>query len=345
MRRFLRRLLAHAYYLKRPTLGFLPLLLFTVLLILLGGFCVQHLYKKEALTFGAAAYRTYCMIFMEHHGEYPEHLILQAFYWLLPLIGLVVVLDGIVRFSYHVLRRDEHGKEWIQAVTKTYSNHVVLVGLGKVGIRVLQQLLKLGEDVVVLEKNPENENIAYAQRNDIPVLIGSGRQEGVAEQLNVQNAKSIILATNDDLANLEFAMDARQANSKIRVVLRMFDQDLASKIRDSMDIHQAYSTSALAAPVLATSSSDRSIVNAFYVKDHLLVVAELEIRPNTELIGRTVGDLRRDNKIFVVSHERDSQVNFYPVGDTIIQAGDRVTVQTEPEMLKQVHNWNGGPAE
>jgi hypothetical protein len=72
MRRVFRRLLAHVYYLKRPTLGFLPLLLGTTLLILVGGFCFQHLYTKDTLSFGAATYRTYCMIFMEHHGEYPD---------------------------------------------------------------------------------------------------------------------------------------------------------------------------------------------------------------------------------------------------------------------------------
>lgn len=343
MRRVFRRLLAHIYYLKRPTLGFLPLLLGTTLLILVGGFCFQHLYTKDTLSFGAATYRTYCMIFMEHHGEYPRHIVLQTFYWILPLIGLVVVLDGIMRFSYHVLRRDENGKEWIQAVTRTYSNHVVLVGLGKVGVRVLQQLLKLGEDVVVLEKNPDNDNFAFAKRQDVPVLVGSVRQEGITEQLNVAAAKSIILATDDDLANLELAMDARQINPDIRVVLRMFDQDLASKIQDSMDIHQAYSTSAIAAPVFATSSVDRSIVNAFYVKERLLVVAELEIRAHSEITGRTVGDLRRENHIFVVSHERHGHVDFYPGGETEIQPGDRVTLQTEPDILRQVHDWNGGP--
>ena len=348
MRRLFRQALAYLHYLKRPLLGFLPLLLIIVVTILIGGLVYQQLSEADPtaphqrLSFGKAAYLMYCMLFMEHAADYPRHPVLQFFYWVVPLLGLVVVLEGIVRFSSHILRRDENGKEWIQAVTKTYSNHVILVGLGKVGIRVLQQLLKLGEDVIVLEKNATNDNIAFAQKHKVPVLIGSGRQDGIVDQLNVASAKSIILATNDDLANLEFAMDARQANDNIRVVLRMFDQDLASKIRDSMDIHQAFSTSAIAAPVLATSSADRSIVNAFYVKDRLLVVSEIEITADSELVGRKVGDLRRENHIFIVSHESNGTTAFYPVSETQIQAGDRVTLQTEPEMLSQVHQWNGG---
>ena len=73
----------------------------------------------------------------------------------------------------------------------------------------------------------------------------------------------------------------------------MFDQDLASKIRESFDIHLAFSTSALAAPLFATASTDRSILNSFYVDGKLLVVAEIEVHENSKLIGRDVRTLRR----------------------------------------------------
>ena len=86
-------------------------------------------------------------------------------------------------------------------------------------------------------------------------------------------------------------------------------------------------------------------MNAFYVKDRLLVVAELEIRPDTKMVGRSVRELRREDNVFVVSHERNGTVDFYPGGDIQIQAGDLVTMQTEPGMLRKVHDWNGGPAD
>ena len=61
------------------------------------------------------------------------------------------------------------------------------------------------------------------------------------------------------------------------------------------------------------------------------------------MVGRKVDDLRREHHIFVVSHQRNGSVDFYPGGDTEIRANDRITLQTEPEMLGQVHEWNGGP--
>jgi Trk K+ transport system NAD-binding subunit len=255
----------------------------------------------------------------------------------------VVILDGIVQFSYHLMRRDESGKEWVQAMAKTLNNHVILCGLGKVGTRVLEQLLRLGEDVAVLEKNPQCSNLAFARSRGVPVLIGNGREQGIFEELNAKKARSIILATDDDLANLEMALDARRIHPGIRVVMRMYDQELAAKIRDSFDIHLAFSTSELAAPLFATSSTDRSILNSFYVDDRLLVVAALNLHEGSELRGTPVGDLGTRHRVFVLSLARAGQVMLYPEAQTLFQVGDRVTVQTEPSTLRELHRLNRDP--
>lgn len=346
MKRLIRHIRAHYHYLRRPLLRFLVLFLAAMALVLFGGYCFHEYYRQPPyenarMGYSKALYLTYCLIFMEHIYEYPNHWLLQLFYWLLPPLGLGVILDGIVRFSYYILKRDEQSQEWLSAMAKTYQNHVVLCGLGRVGLRILQQLLPLGEDVMVLEKNPESESIPFARKNGIPVFIGSGREEGILNELSIERAKSIIVATDNDLANLEMALDARKLNPNIRVVMRMFDQELASKIRDAFDIELAFSTSALAAPLFATSSSDASIINSFYIDDKLLVVAGIEVSEKSKLIGRDVRTLRSKHNIYIISCKRDGQADFYPEGGQKLVAGDRITLQTEPATLKQVHKWNG----
>ena len=95
----------------------------------------------------------------------------------------------------------------------------------------------------------------------------------------------------------------------------IFDQALASKVRDSFDISLAFSTAGLSSPLFSSSSSDRSIVSAFYVGDRLLVVARLELRADSELAGQQVRDLCVNHHVFVVSHERGGRAVFYPDGD------------------------------
>ena len=337
-----RRILANIYYLRRPTLEFLPVLGGMTAIVFLGGLAFRHLYHQP-LTYSEALYHTYCLIFMEHLLDFPKHLLLQVLFFALPPLGLAVILDGIVRFSYHILSRDERSPEWVSAMSKTMKRHVILFGLGKLGLRVLQQLIRLNELVIVVERDPNNPNIAYAHRQGVPVRVGNGREEGLLCDLNVEQAKSLIMATNDDLVNLEVAIDARKIRPEIRVVLRMFDQELAEKIRDSFDIHLALSAWELAAPVFATASSDRRIVNSFYVGEKLMVVAEMEIAPGSSLVGMSVMDMH-ETGVLVLEVARGEVDAYFPSPGHQLAAGDRVTVQCEPARLRKMTDGKPGKA-
>ena len=335
-----RRVRANFYYLRRPLRNFLPLFFLLVVLLAVGSVCFHHLYEQEQLSYVRALYITYCLVFMEHLIPFPDHWALRIFYFVLPLLGLVVILDGFVRFGYHALRRDANRNEWVRAMAKANSNHIILCGLGRVGLRVLEELLRLSENVVALEKNSDNPNVAFARKHDVPVLIGSGREEGIMVDLNVAQAKSIILATDDDLANLEMALDARKSKPEIRVVMRMFDQELASKFRNAFDIQLAFSTAALAAPLFAASSSDQSIVNSFYVGEQLFVVANLVVNQTSKLVNKKIRDIGSEHRVFILAHTRDGKETHFPAADVVFQPGDRFTVQTGPQTLKMLHSWN-----
>jgi Trk K+ transport system NAD-binding subunit len=345
-KRTIRRIRANVLYLRKPLGELLPQFALLGVVLVSGSICFHFLGTGpdgKELDYPHSLFVTFTLIFAEYTQPFPDHPALQVFYFVLPLLGLVVILDAIVRFGYYVLRRDETGTLWIRAMARTYSGHVVLCGLGKVGLRVLQQLLRLGEDVVVLEKNPDNPNIAFARRHGVPVLVGTGREEGILNDLNVAHAKSLIAATDDDLANLEIALDARKIKSNIRVVMRLFDQELASKIRESFDIDLAFSTSALAAPVFATASSDRSIVNSFYVGEELLVVARLVVNPGSKLIGKTIRDIKSEHSVFFLAHQRRGFTTNFPAWETVFEEGDQITIQTEPATLKVIHRANLDP--
>lgn len=339
MKRAVRRMRANYYYLRKPLRQFMPLAILLALVLISGSFAF-HEYYQQKLSYLRALYITYCLVFNEHLIDFPSHWLLQAFYFLLPPFGFVVIVDGLVRFGYHLLRFDETSDEWIRAMAKTYSNHVVLCGLGRVGLRALEQLLKLGEDVVVLEMNPNNPNLAFARKHGVPVLIGNGREEGIMNDLHVSAAKSIILATDDDLSNLEMGLDARKINPTIRLVLRMFDQELAEKIRESFNIQLAFSTAAQSAPLIATSSADASIINSFYLGQQLIVVARLTVTRGAKLVGKRLDEMAGEHHSFVLSHRRGEEELRFPPQNMVLMADDTIVVQTEPHTLRFLHKLN-----
>ncbi|MCC6463908.1 MAG: NAD-binding protein [Planctomycetes bacterium] len=335
-----RRFRAWLIYLRRPIREYLPLFGGLVLLLLLGGVAFYGLYDKRELSFAEAMFVTFGLILGEPTVDWPENPLLEVFYYLLPILGLVVVLDGIVRFSYYVFRRDEMSREWVSAMANTMSNHVILYGLGKVGFRILQQLVALKQQVVVIEKDPQCPNFAYARNHGVPVRVGNGREEGILEDVNVRQAASVICCTSDDLANLELAMDARKLCPDIRVVLRMYDQELAEKIRETMNIPLAFSTAMLSAPLFATASFDRSVINAFYVDGRLLVVARVTVEPGSKLAGMKVEELVRGFQLVVISQRRGPNTLFHPPLEGAIEAGDVLTYECDPLTLKDIHTLN-----
>ena len=134
----------------------------------------------------------------------------------------------------------------------TYRNHVVLCGLGRVGYRIVLDLLAAGQQVVAIEKSPDSVFIEEIQGLDVPVLIGDSRLKKNLQLANLEQARAIILATNDDLANLDAALTARDMKPDIKVVLRLFDDTLATKVASQFNM-PVISTSAVSAPAFVAA--------------------------------------------------------------------------------------------
>ena len=111
MRRLFRRCLANLHYLRTPVLRFLPQLALLGIVLGFGAFCFHQFYREKPLGWSESMFVVWTLLFSEQAYDYPEHWGLRIFFWVLPPLGMIVVLDGILRFSYHILRRDETGRE------------------------------------------------------------------------------------------------------------------------------------------------------------------------------------------------------------------------------------------
>jgi hypothetical protein len=168
-----------------------------------------------------------------------------------PLLGFGLVGEGIVRVGMLVLSRKQGEKEWMLVKASTYRDHVVLCGLGHLGYRILLQLRQRGADVVAIEKHAEGRFVEDAKATGVPVLVRDMKEDQALIAAGIEFATVVVIASDDDLANLEVALDARRFNPTIRVVMRMFDQQIADKFKDAGLIDEAFSSAALAAPKVA----------------------------------------------------------------------------------------------
>ena len=179
------------------------------------------------------------------------------------------------------------------------SGHVVLLGLGKVGSRVLEELLEHGIPVVCVERDIEARGVALARENKVPTLIADVTETGVLEDARIRRARALLALTSSDGTNLEASLYARRLKPEIRVVMRLFDDEFATTVyrtlRDTYPAAQtrSRSVSALAAPAFAGAMMGRRVLGAIPVGRRVLVFATVDVAGNALLEGRTVGEAFR----------------------------------------------------
>ena len=140
------------------------------------------------------------------------------------------------------------------AVASTFSQHVVLVGLGHLGYRVAQHLHSMHQDVVAVEMNPSETLVADVRALNIPVIHDDGAREATLIAAGVRQARAIMLCTQQDSLNLQMAVKARSLNPAIQVVLRIFDDDFAESLHKQFGF-KAFSATGMAAPAFAAACS------------------------------------------------------------------------------------------
>jgi voltage-gated potassium channel Kch len=125
-------------------------------------------------------------------------------------------------------------------------NHVIVCGLGRLGYFIVEELLAKGEKVIIIEQNENSRHIDYFKHLGANVYIGDGRLPKVLTDVNVAAAKALLAVINNDAVNLEIGLNASSDNPSIKVILRIFDEKMAEKIKGHFDIHQTLSASNIA---------------------------------------------------------------------------------------------------
>ncbi|MEU3664110.1 NAD-binding protein [Streptomyces sp. NPDC032940] len=217
--------------------------------------------------------------------------LLSGFVGLLMLpVLLAAVLEALGTFrNASALRKPPRG----------LSGHVVLLGLGKIGTRVLTRLREMDIPVVCVEGDPEARGMATARRLRVPVVLGDVTQEGVLEAAKIHRAHSLLALTSVDTTNLEAVLYGRSVRPDLRVVLRLYDDDFATAVYRTLRgahpgaLTRSRSVTHLAAPAFAGAMMGRQILGAIPVERRVLLFAAVRVAGHPQLEGKTVGEAFR----------------------------------------------------
>ncbi|MFF7459026.1 NAD-binding protein [Kitasatospora sp. NPDC008115] len=180
-------------------------------------------------------------------------------------------------------------------------DHVVVVGLGNVGTRVVSQLHGLGVPVVGVESDPQARGISAVRALGVPVVVDDGPLAEQLRRARLKHSRAVVAVSGDDATNLEAALEARAERPDVRVVLRLFDDSFASHVYATLDNVASRSTSYLAAPAFASALMGREVLGTLSVFRHVLLIAELPAELGSGLIGLNRHDLEDPGGVRVLA--------------------------------------------
>jgi Trk K+ transport system NAD-binding subunit len=230
-----------------------PLILRAVMVILaIGALATGYFHVAEKLRWIDSLYFVVTMMATVGFGD----ISLKDSSTLSKLVGVAVMIASVVNTAviFALITDSLLKKRLVLSFGRrriAQTGHIVVAGVGSVGLRVVEQLRARGESVVVIDSQENGRYLPAIYAKRLPAIIGDARLERTLRDAGLARAKALLSVTSDDLANLEIGLNAKSVNPDMRVVLRIFDQELAQSLREQLDIHFAFSMSAIAAEVLA----------------------------------------------------------------------------------------------
>ena len=191
------------------------------------------------------------------------------------------------------------------ALVEPVSDHMVVVGLGDVGTRIIRALHDDGVDIVAVERDHQARGVQVARDLGIPVIIGDASRSETLLAASVASCRALIVASTDDVTNLEVALLGRTAQPDLRVVLRLFDGEFADRVKRAFGINISRSVSYLAAPAFAAAMLSRQVIATIPVRRRVLLLAEVPIGADSALEHQAVSTVTRDHAVRLLAIRTD----------------------------------------
>lgn len=207
-------------------------------------------------------------------------------------------------------------------------DHLIVIGLGNVGSRVVGQLHDLGLPMVCIENRHEAPGVALAQRLGVPVIFADVTQPDTLRLASVDSCRALLALTSDDVTNLQVALSARRVREDLNVVLRLFDADFAQRVERNFGITSSKSVSFLAVPTFAAAMVDRLVIDTIAVGRRVLLIAEVPVGEGSELYGRPVAEVeeRGEVRVLALVPRETQRARWDHSSDDVLAADDRMII-------------------
>ena len=219
------------------------------------------------------------------------------------------------------------------------SGHVVVVGLGRVGNRVVRILQGLKQPLVVVTNELQYPELL----NEVALLVGPMLSE--LRAANLEKAKSVIAVTDDLMLNLEVVLAASEVfdaqGKPFAPVIRTLTQTFSDNLAALMPQAKAFSAYALSAEAFAGAAFGENILGLFRLSDQTILVAEYSLEVGDTLNGRLLAEVAYGYGVVPIllqtqTLQREGRDILMPDDNIRLSVGDRLYVLSSINGLRRI---------
>jgi len=251
----------------------------------------------------------------------------------LELLGIGMLFYGFVTVAEFFVSGQLSGvleERRTQKMIDSYADHYIICGFGRVGRQVARDLLGARASLVVIDVNPDNREMA--RELGVPYILDEPADDVVLEQAGIEFARAVVACVDSDAENIFIALTARELRSDILIIARASAEESEKKlVRAGADrVISPYKTSG---SEMARMALHPQVGGAFEVADYRM--EEIEVTPDCEGVGKTIGHVRGPAVIVALSHEA-GKLEAQPAPDTVIRPGDTLVAIGPPAALERL---------
>lgn len=209
---------------------------------------------------------------------------------------------------------------------------IIIIGCGKVGRTLAQQLSEEQHDIVLVDTNMQKLQ-EVTEEIDAMTLAGNGASIGVQKEAGVEDADMLIAVTNSDELNLLCCLIAKKV-SKCETVARVRNpiySDEINFIKERLGVSMSLNPEFATATEMARLLRFPSAIQIDTFAKGRVELLKFKIKPEFDMDGVAVSGLADKFKcdILICGVERDGQVTI-PGGNFILKDNDLVSIVASP---------------
>jgi voltage-gated potassium channel len=309
-----------------------------------------YLLEQPDYTLFDALYMTVTTLTTVGYQEvHPLHTSGRVFTIILLLGGVITffftmteIIRGIVSGELHTLL----GRRLMEQTLAAMKQHVIVVGYGRIGRSVCQELVRHETPFVLIERKEEIIK-DFAQGPGV-VLPGDATSDDVLRQAGIDRARALITVAASDADNLYITMSARLLNEKLFIVARVEQPEAEQKLirAGANRVVAPHTLSGLKMTHAVLQPAVVDFIELATQTERLdLNIEETLIQPGSRLAGTSLraARLRQDLGVIVVAIKRaDGHMLSNPSGDQALQVGDTLIGIGGIDQLEELKKMAGG---